>query len=312
MKKLIIFLCLITISTNTFASKKFEKDLKKLAKFNSFVDNKGNLYQIKENINKDNIIIMIYTHGSNGKERSTEQCNKKWQKVPPAIYRLDGSTIKDFTVKVYKLCWGVRGWSQKDEDQFWDIYDNNNQDVNSVLNIRDKNGILLVDKTEIFTRQKVLKLKVDEFITNGFNNIVLSGHSAGAWGSLVLKSNFPDKIDGVIAFSPARSAKFAKELKTKNGPHKGWVNWRNYKMSLIKVNKLDKVLVYAHEKDPFESAKTLSFLSNSKNVKFMDLSNTSCKKKTFLVGYHGIHLTKCFAEKDPHSKEIINYLEEIF
>ena len=45
-------------------------------------------------------------------------------------------------------------------------------------------------------------------------------------------------------------------------------------MSLIKVDKLDKVLVYAHEKDVFENTKTLSFLSNSKTVKFIDLSDT--------------------------------------
>ena len=50
-------------------------------------------------------------------------------------------------------------------------------------------------------------------------------------------------------------------------------------MSLIKVDKLDKVLVYAHEKDAFENTKTLSFLSNSKTVKFIDLSDTKCKGK---------------------------------
>ena len=60
---------------------------------------------------------------------------------------------------------------------------------NSVLKLKDKKGVLLVDKTEVATRKKAMKLKVDEFIAKGFNNIVLSGHSAGAWTSLVLKSN---------------------------------------------------------------------------------------------------------------------------
>ena len=44
-------------------------------------------------------------------------------------------------------------------------------------------------------------------------------------------------------------------MQKKKNPRKGWVNWRNYKMSLIKVDKLDKVLVYAHEKDVFENTK---------------------------------------------------------
>ena len=98
----------------------------------------------------------------------------------------------------------------------------------------------------------------------------------------------------------------------KKNPHKGWVNCRNYKMSLINTDKLDKVLVYAHEKDAFENTNTLSFLSDSKTVKFIDLSDTKCKGEVMLGGYHGITLTKCFANEDPRSKEIKKYLEEIY
>ena len=308
MKQILLLIIFLLINTNTYADKKFEKDLKKLSKFNTFIDNSGNPYQIEEGLNKDKTIILIYTHGSSGKERSLDKCEKKWRKVPPVIYELDGIKIKDFIIKVYKLCFGVRGWSQKEEDKFWDVYDKNNQDVNSVLMLKDKNGIFLVDKTEVSTKKKVLKLKIEDFNDKGFRNIVLAGHSAGAWSSLVLKSEFPNQINGVIAFSPARSGKFAK----KKNPHRGWINWRNYKMSLIKVDKLSKVLVYAHEKDPYENTKTLSFLSDAKTVKFIDLSDTKCKKNTLLGGYHGIHLTKCFAERDPKKNEIIKYLDQIF
>ena len=139
-------------------------------------------------------------------------------------------------------------------------------------------------------------------------SLTISGHSAGGWDSLLLKSNFPSEVDGVIAFNPARSGKFAKNKK----PHRGWVNWRKYKVSLIKVDKLEKVLVYSHEKDAYENTKTLSFLSNSNTVEFIDLTNTKCKKKTILGGWHGITLTKCFADQDPISKKIIKYLEEVY
>jgi hypothetical protein len=308
-KFLAIIIFSLLLSSQSFADKKFDKDLKVLSKFNSFINNKGESYATDVKFNKDKTIIVIYAHGSHGKERSKEKCTRKWNKVPPAIYQLDGVSINSFTVRIYHLCYGVRGWSQFDEDRFWDTYDKNKQDINSVLNLKDKKGVLLVDKTEVATRKKAMKLKVDEFIAKGFNNIVLSGHSAGAWTSLVLKSNFPNQIDGAIVFSPGRSGKFAK---AKN-PHKGWVNWRNYKNSLIKVDKLDKVLVYVHEKDHYENSKTaLSFLSNPRTVKFIDLSDTKCKAKVILGGYHGIALTKCFAEEDPRSKEITKYLEEIF
>ena len=71
----------------------------------------------------------------------------------------------------------------------------------------------MINKWKGSIQKKVIKLKIDEFKKEGFSNIVLSGHSAGGWDSLVLKSNFPSEIDGVIAFHPARSGKFAK---TKN------------------------------------------------------------------------------------------------
>ena len=205
--------------------KRFEKDLNKISKLNSFVDNEGNPYELDENINKDKTIIIIYTHGASGSDRKVEGCNKFWRKIPQIIYQLDGIKIKDYTIKTYQLCSGARGWTQKEEDKFWEIYDKNNQEVKSVLNLKDKNGVLLIDKWAGTTKRKVMKLKIDEFRKNGFKNIVLSGQSAGGWASLVLKSNFPSEIDGVIAFHPARSGKFAKTKK----PHNGWVNWRKYK-----------------------------------------------------------------------------------
>ena len=155
------------------------------------------------------------------------------------------------------------------------------------------------------------ELKIKEFRDEGFKNIVLAGHSAGAWDSLVLYSNFPSEINGVIAFNPARSGKYARELK-KDKVWRGWKVWRNYKISLIKLEKLGKVLVYSHNKDSYETPETLSFLSNSKAVQFINLSDTSCKGKVTFGGYHGITSTKCFADKEPKSKYIVKYLEEIF
>jgi len=312
MKKLLGILVLgLLLSNSVFADERFEKDLKKISKLNSFFNNKGEPYQIQKNINKDKTIIIIYTHGAKGDDQSIDKCKVEWNKIPPAIYQLDGIKIKSFTVKTYQLCSGVRGWTKSEEDHFWDIYDKNNQDVSKVLELKDKNGVLLINKWEGSTKRKVIKLKIDEFKTKGFNNIILAGHSAGAWGSLVLYSNFPSKINGVIAFNPAKSGNYARELK-KDKVWRGWKIWRDYKISLIKLEKLGKVLVYSHDKDSFETPETLSFLSNSKAVQFIDLSDTSCKGKAKFSKYHGITLTKCFADKEPKSKYIVKYLEEIF
>ena len=51
---------------------------------------------------------------------------------------------------------------------------------------------------------------------------------------------------------------------------------------------------------------------NLNEVKFVNLTSSKCKKKATLGDYHGIALTKCFADEDPRSKEIAKYLEEIF
>jgi len=229
MKIKLILILLLFFNNYAFAKskfeKKFEKDLKKISKLNSFVDNQGNHYILDQNIDKDKTIILIYTHGQWSFSK-LNGCNKIWGQIPPAIYQLDGNQIKDFTLKTYQLCSGVSdGRTQREKDYFWEVYDKNNQDPKSVLNLKDKNGVLLIDKSKLNTKRKVIKMKIDEFKNEGFKNIVLSGHSAGGWDSLVLKSKYSSDIDGVIAFHPGRSGKFAKEKK----PHKGWVNWRNIK-----------------------------------------------------------------------------------
>ena len=51
---------------------------------------------------------------------------------------------------------------------------------------------------------------------------------------------------------------------------------------------------------------------NLNEVKFINFTSSKSKKKATLGGFHGIALTKCFANEDPRSKEIAKYLEEIF
>ena len=136
----------LLILTSSYSETRFEKDLKKLSKYNYFVNSDGNRYELDKNINKDKTIILIYSHGSAGKESSLQVCKNSWYQIPPTVYQLDGFKIKDFTIKTYQLCKGARGWTQKEEDLFWNIYDKNNQNVNSVLNLKDKNGVFLINK----------------------------------------------------------------------------------------------------------------------------------------------------------------------
>ena len=57
---------LVYEDTNSFADKKFEKDLKKISKGNAFIDNSGKIYSVDKINKKENTILIIYTHGGDG------------------------------------------------------------------------------------------------------------------------------------------------------------------------------------------------------------------------------------------------------
>ena len=167
--------------------------------------------------------------------------------------------------------------------------------------------LLLFKNRNSCSNKKLLKKKVDSLTEQGFENIVLAGHSAGAWASITLKSKFPENIDGVIALNPA----VAGTLKNR----KEWPWWediKNYLINLMELSDLTNELVYSHSKDKFEIPETLFFLSNLSSVKFIDLSTSGCKGEKKFNGYHGITLTECFAKYEETNKNIIQYLESIF
>ena len=66
-----------------------------------------------------------------------------------------------------------------------------------------------------------------------------------------------------------------------------------------------------HDKDGWETSKTLSFL-NLNTVVYNDISKSTCKAKLMFNKHHGIPLTKCFAESEVNQKEMIKFLEGIF
>ena len=60
MKKIIGLLIIsFFLISHSYAETRFEKDLKKLSKYNFFVDNEGNPYELDQNIDKDKTIIII-------------------------------------------------------------------------------------------------------------------------------------------------------------------------------------------------------------------------------------------------------------
>jgi len=46
-KKILILILFLLLNTNVFADKKFKKDLKRVSKYNVFIDSEGNVYPIE-------------------------------------------------------------------------------------------------------------------------------------------------------------------------------------------------------------------------------------------------------------------------
>ena len=300
MKKLLIILFFTIFSSNVYADSKFDKDLKKVSKLNGFTDSSGTIYPADQISNKENTILIIYNHGSTV-DWKLDKCSSAWNKIPPAILQLHDQKIKNLQIKLYQLCSGVKGWTENERVKMWEAHEKSGK---LSYELADKNGTPLIKRQKQLFKQKIINNKIDDFTKQGFNNIVLAGHSAGAWASITLKSQFPEKIDGVIAFHPAVSGTF------KN--RKDWPWWEDVRTQLIGLMKLENLknaLVFAHNKDHYETPKSLSFLSNLKSIKFVDISGLDCEGKAKLGRGHAITLTKCFAEKD---NNIVPYLEEIF
>ena len=304
MKKILILFFFLLINTYSLAEKKFEKDLKKVSKDNGFINNTGKIYPIDNISDKKNIILIVYTHGSQG-EQTLDKCNKKWNKVPPIILNLHDKKIKDLKVKVYHLCSGVRGWTENHWRKMDDIYKNSSKDNFSKI-IKDDFDRIKFNGAKQFRKQKVIINKVDELINLGFENIILAGHSAGGWASITLKSKFPNKISGTIAINPAFSGKLNNRREWKF-----WELVRTYGVSQIDLKSLNNTIIYVHDKDGWETSKTLSFL-NLNTVMYKDISKSDCKAKLIFGKHHGIPLTKCFAEKQSNANDIINFLEQIY
>jgi hypothetical protein len=296
-----IFLLILFFSFNSFAGK-YESDLKKLSKLDSFIDNSGSAYQIDQMNNPEDIILILYSHGSEGDNKS-DKCMKSWTKVPPVLTQLHNTKINNLEIKIYMLCSGVRGWSQAEQDKMADDFDKIGK---LSLKFKDKDGLLLIDKQKQILKQKVILEKIKEFESLGFKNIVLAGHSAGGWASMALYSYYPEIVKGAIAFNPA----FAGKLVTNKDEF--WSAIRKREIAKMKLSDSSNIIVYSHDRDEFENPSTLTFLSKLNNIGFIDLSSSLCNGKTMTGGDHGIPLNKCFAVQEKKNENILNYLREVF
>ena len=301
MKKIIIFLFFLVISNNAYSESKFDKELKKISKNNGFVDTKGKVYSKDQITDKKNTILIIYNHGSHY-DQVTDKCTDPTNNVPRVIRYLHNKKIKNFNIKIYRLCTGAKGWSKKEQTKMWKAHEKSGK---LAIELKDKDGTPLINKQKQNQRRRVIKKKVDSFIEEGFENIILAGHSSGGWQSIKIKAEFPELAKGVIGLHPGAGGT------VKN--RKDWPWWEDvrYYGFVEDLSQLNAIIM-THDKDHFNSPKDYSLFSNLNSVKFVNLTESGCKKAEPTKNYHGITLTKCYAEYEKENKDINTYLKNLF
>ena len=302
MNRILVFLFIfIFFTTDAHPNSKFDKDLKKFSKDNGFVDNKGKVYSKDQITDKKNTILIIYNHGSDY-DQVTDKCTNPSNNVPRVIRYLHNKKIKNFNIKIYRLCTGAKGWSKKEQTKMWKAHEKSGK---LAIELKDKDGTPLINKQKQNQRRRVIKKKVDSFIEEGFENIILAGHSSGGWQSIKIKAEFPELAKGVIGLHPGAGGT------VKN--RKDWPWWEDvrYYGFVEDLSKLNAFII-THDKDEYNSPKDYSSFSNLNSVKFLNLTQSGCKKAEPTKTYHGIALTKCYGDYETKNKNIIKYLEGIF
>ncbi len=308
MKKIFLIIIFLIVTNNLFANTLEYKGLEKLSKNNTFMNEKGKPYSIKEISDKKNSLVIIYNHGSI-QDNKQDPCKAKpafgyiWDAaVVPAILKLHNKKINGLEVKIYRVCSGVKGMSVKDQKKYR-------------KELKSNGKINLVDEFKNIKRQNIILNEVENLKNLGFDKIILSGWSAGGWSSLILQSKYPEKIIGTIAFNPAFAG-------PKNEWQKKYPEWGAFRE--LQVNKFNKAntinaIVFAHKDDIFEDPETLSFFENFKNLNLIDYSELNPTRCTWANGNekmpsnkgHYIPQSKCFTKYLEDKNYLVSFLKNI-
>ena len=262
-------------------------------------------------MDKKNTIIIIYNHGSYTPEQRREECVKGAGRIPEVISSLHNKKINNMKIRIYRMCSGVRGLGDHHFDRVHKLFVNEGN-PNGFIELIDYDGIRLYDKVQQHLRRKVVIDTIDNLTEKGYNNIILSGLSAGGFLSFYLTAHFPDKIDGSIIFNPAA---FQGKLSENAYPPRQVLrdNWEKEMSQFSEINSL----VFIHDDDGLEDSKTLSFLTKMNKVQTINYTNFGCEFP--LGGKYKAHIfpiipekDSCFTKWEKKNNYVIEYLNSVY
>ena len=260
---------------------------------------------------KDKIII-IYNHGSNGRDVKLKDCF--WRSELRNWAQLAGDKIDDKEIMVYIHCQGqlegdlgaklgkIGMWTKNWEGPYPGISKDDRR-VEGNLEVVKKFVNLGVPKKQIF----------------------MSGHSCGGWVTLLLTAKYMNEVGGGISLMPACFWTLSKKFKVKKvGYDKamenlrkkkpGWARWRQDQIDVMKDGNAP-ILIFTHPMDHFEGL-TSDWMDGVPNFKRIVVSENKkingkrCKVagsnwEEPLKDAHNIDFADCFMYYHPLIKEYI-------
>ena len=307
MKKILLVLVLLLFSSTAFAA---------AINKSGFVDKKIKVNTNLQVSDPSNKIIIIYNHGSDETDRKTKSCF--WsKKIVKNMASLVGDKINGKEIMVYLFC------THKLEG-----------DMGKKKNVWHKWKPPYKGTTKIERRVEANLNLVENFVSMGVprKQIIITGHSCGGWTTLMLTSQYMDKVGGGIALNAACYWTLSKQFKVAEigeeaalekfaKKYPGLKALRDTQINIIKKSKSLPILVFTHPKDPYEGL-LFDWIEKIPEVKRIiisegfEIDGVKCKigskslKETDSLGDgwpngHDIDQAECFQYYNPVIKEYI-------
>ena len=308
MKKILLVLVLLLFSSTAFA---------KAINKSGFVDKKIKVNTKLEVSDPSNKIIIIYNHGSDETDRKTKNCF--WsKKAVKNMASLVGDKVNGKEIMVYLFCTHKLEGDMGKKKNLW----------------RHKWQPPYKGTTKIERRVEANLNLVENFVSMGVprKQIIITGHSCGGWTTLMLTSQYMDKVGGGIALNAACYWTLSKQFKVAEigeeaalekfaEKYPGLKALRDTQINIIKKSKSLPILVFTHPKDPYEGL-LFDWIEEIPEVKRIiisegfEIDGVKCKigsfslKETDSLGDgwpngHDIDQAKCFQYYNPVIKEYI-------
>ena len=302
MKKILLVLLLLHFSSTAFAA---------AINKSGFVDKKIKINRNLQVSDPSNKIIIIYNHGSDETDRKTKSCF--WsKKIVKNMASLAGDKINGKEIMVYLFC------THKLEG-----------DMGKKKNVWHKWQPPYKGTTKIERRVEANLNLFENFVSMGVprKQIIITGHSCGGWTTLMLTSQYMDKVGGGIALNAACYWTLSKQFKVAEiGEEAALVKFaekypglkalRDTQINIIKKSKSLPILVFTHPKDPYEGL-LFDWIEEIPEVKRIiisegfEIDGVKCKieskplKEKGWPGGHDIDQAECFQYYNPVIKEYI-------